>query len=231
MTRQPRACWNRTSPRSVHRACRTGGPRLLLTLVLLACLPGCQFMIGGERTVAQENERLRRANRELEQQNAKLQTRVYALQNDMHNLRDQLAREDDGPAIDGVEQPRLSDLGFSRLSGPVDLDGNDRHDVVRVYLQTEDQQGRILPVAGRVTLRALRIPEEGEPQVVVERIYEPDELDAAWRHSFAGIHYTLELPLPETLPAGTTELTVHASLLEATTGARHTHQQAITVRR
>ncbi|MFA9476894.1 hypothetical protein ACERK3_01175 [Phycisphaerales bacterium AB-hyl4] len=198
---------------------------------MLPSTTGCQITVGGERTVGQENDRLRAENLSLRRQNRQLQEQVDARDDQVQGLRERISTAQDAPAIEGVDPPQVARLSFSRISGPVDLDGDDRHDVIRIYLQTQDQHGRILPVAGRATVRAIHLTDEGESQIIAMRVYEPAELDAAWRHNFTGIHYTLELPLPETLPTGTTELTVHVSLLEAQTGARLTRQEAMTVRR
>lgn len=206
--------------------------RLALLLALLASLPGCRVMVAGERSVAEENDRLRESNLRLQRQVDELTQQVELRRGEAAALREQLVREDDepDPALAGAESPVLSKLAIGRHSGAVDSDGDGRDDLIRIYLRPLDQRGRLLPVAGRATLRAVDLAGEGEPATVAERAYEPAQFDAAWRSGMTGTHYTLELALPETLPAGEHELTVRVALLEARSGARFSTQQVVTVR-
>ncbi|MEX1015374.1 MAG: hypothetical protein WDZ31_01415 [Phycisphaeraceae bacterium] len=217
-------------PQATARKPRWQAAGLALLLAGVTLLPGCTVRVGGERSVSEENQRLREQNLALERQAADLEQQLNLRAGEVEALRQQLAAEHGSPAIEGAQPPTLARLTFGRLSGPVDTDGDDRHDLIRIYLRPLDQRGRLMPVAGRATVRAAIIPDQGDPQVVAERIYQPDDFDRAWREGFTGTHYTLELPLPDTLPEGETELTVRVGFLEAEAGVRLAHQEAMTVR-
>ncbi len=179
------------------------------------------------------NNDLRAEVLQLEQQVAQLEEALERRERELQAMRE---AQEPLPEVEGAPRPRLAELRLGEASGPYDSDGDLGDDVVRVYLQTFDQQGRRIPVAGRATVRAVWLPDGdagdgsgGEPLEVASRAYEPAEFDRTYRAGFSGTHYTLELPLPEALPAGMTEATVIVTLIEGQTGARHRVQEAFPV--
>ncbi|MFP4143848.1 MAG: hypothetical protein ACOCTI_01755 [Phycisphaeraceae bacterium] len=189
--------------------------RLALLVILAVSLAGC---FGGPRNFENENDRLRaevlRLNRQVDRLETQLERRigqVHALQRQANGATAEVEMPDADP-------PVLSQLRIGRYSGAVDTDGDDAPEQLRVYLEPLDQRGRLLPVAGRAVLRVVAIPEAGEPRVLAERTWGPDQFDATWRSGLTGRHYTLELDLPEPLPEMPGELTAQVIFTQARTG-------------
>lgn len=195
----------------------------------LVVLAGCQI---GPRNFENENDRLRAQNLALRQEVEALEDRLELRLGELETLRQQVnPATQPGADVPQGESPVLSRLEFDRLSGPVDEDGDEADDLIRVYLEPQDQRGRLLPVAGRAVVRAVTIPAEGEPTLLAERVYEPEAFESAWRSGITGRHYTLELPLPEPLPEHAGDVTVKVTFTQANTGHQLTAQQPMTLRR
>ncbi|MEX0885645.1 MAG: hypothetical protein WD009_04320 [Phycisphaeraceae bacterium] len=203
------AAWTPTPPpaapgRTTRAAKAFAPPRtvalaaLVAVLVAGAVLPGCR--VGGGRSVASENTRLRQVNLDYQRQVDRLESRLVLKEGQIATLTQQL--EQAAPPMDGAEVPVLSRIELGRFTAGYDTTGDGRDDTLRVYVRTLDQHGRMLPVAGRARVRAVVVPAEGEPRVLAERVYEPREWDAAYRAGFTGTHYTLELSLPNDIRAG-----------------------------
>lgn len=195
----------------------------LLPAAMLLGLAGCQV---GPRNFENENDRLRAENLQLQRQVRELQQQLDLRLGELEALRQQEAAAATQP-MPGAEPPVLSKIALGRYSGAVDTDNDGRDDLIRLYLQAQDQRGRSLPVAGKVLVQAVAIPDQEPPEVIAQRLYEPAELDAAWRSGFTGQHYTLELPLPDALPEGVSGLTVKITFTQANTGRMLTIQEVI----
>lgn len=191
--------------RGVGRWGRRGRWAVSLLLAVVFALPGC----GGPKNFLNDNDTLRRENlalqREVEKLNEQLRLRIA----EVTALRDE-ARRVNGtnaqPGADGAASPEGSDppvlagVQIDRYSGPVDTDGDGIDDVVRIYVYPVDQKGRMLPVAGTLTVRLVSIPAEGAPAVIAETTLPPDAFDAAYRTGFTGPFYRTELVLPDDCP-------------------------------
>ena len=201
----------------------------VVALIALMLLTGCQVNIGAARSVARENDRLREMNLQLRRQVERLETRLELTQGQVTSLRQQLDEPEAEPMPDAVA-PMLARLRLARYTGGFDTTGDGRHDTIRAYVQTLDQHGRMLPVAGRARLRIVTMPDDDEPATLAERTYAPADWDAAYRSGFAGTHYTLELELDadamQRLEAAPTA-TLHVNFTQAGTGARHAAQREL----
>ncbi|GAB4194228.1 MAG: hypothetical protein Kow00105_08410 [Phycisphaeraceae bacterium] len=180
----------------------------------------------GPKNFVNENDRLREENLKLARQVEELNKQLELRLGEIESLRAEAARE---RAIKEADPPILSGLEFSRYTAALDTDGDGRDDLVRIYLTPLDQKGRLLPVAGRLKLQAVAIPDDAPPALLASRTYEPDEFDAAYRANFTGYHYTVELPLPESMDPTLTSITVKASFTEALTGAVHVKEEVVAV--
>ncbi|MFW6060151.1 MAG: hypothetical protein ACODAQ_08210 [Phycisphaeraceae bacterium] len=214
------------NPRAVRRVARAAA-LLLSVSALLVVVVGCR--IGEPRNFSNENDRLRRANLELQREVEQLQDQLQQRLAQIETLQQRAEAETPAP-MPGAETPMLSDLAFGRYSGGLDPDDDGVDEQLRLYLKPLDQKGRVLPVAGRARVQAIAIPAEGEPQVIAERTYEPPAFDDAWRSTFTGRHYTLELDLPDDLPADLNEITARVTFTQADTGADFTAQKAFRIR-
>jgi len=187
--------------------------RSIATIGLAMTLAAC----GNPVKVAQENDRLRRSNMELQRQVTELEKERQLRLAQINALQQRL---DAAPALADAQLPQLVAVRFGRYSGPTDKDRNNVNDTLRIYLQTIDQRGRFLLVAGRAQLQAVAITPGSDPKTIVEHTFEPVELDKMYRSGFTGTHYALELPLPDPLPPDVTELTAKITFTDAATGVQ-----------
>jgi len=204
-------------------AARRGGEPLLWVLSAVLCLAGC----GGPKGFLNENDRLREENLQLKQQVEALNEQMELRQGEVEALRQQSASE---RAIQDANPPVLVKIAFNRYSGPVDTNDDGRDDLIRIYLTTLDHRDRLLPVAGRLKLQVVTIHDDKGPELLAERTYEPDEFDDAYRSSFTGYHYTLELGLPESMDPAIKSVVVKATFTEAVTGHVLTEEQVVAVK-
>ena len=197
--------------------------RPIVTVGLAMTLAACSNPV----TVARENDRLRRSNMELQRQVTELEKERQLRSAQIDALQQRL---EVAPAIADAELPQLVAVRFGRLSGAIDEDRNNVRDTLRIYLQTIDQHGRFLPVAGRAQLQAVAITPGSDPKTVVEHTFEPVELDKMYRSGLTGTHYTLKLPLPDPLPPDLTEVTAKVTFTDAATGVQLSCQHAYPLR-
>ena len=199
-------------------------------LVLLCCVAvtsGClRARLGGKPNA---DDALRQENLQLKKLVAEMEQKLALRSGELESLRQQLER---GPQpMAGAEPPVLAQIAFGRYTAALDSDRSGGDDLIRVYVRTLDQRGRMLPVAGRATLQAVFIEPGRDPGLIAKRDFDPSEWDAAYRSGLSGTHYTLELPLPEDLPDGVAEATVKLSFTQADSGAEFSTQQAVAIER
>ena len=199
---------------------RMSGTLLLIGLLTIGCTRG-------PRNFLNENDELRRNNLQLRKQVDQLQEKVTLRVAEIEKLQQQLERH---PAkVEGANVPEVVTLRFDRYSGAIDTDSDGADDHIRVYLKTLDQHGRFIPVAGRALLQAVVINADATAQVLAQKTFEPTELDATFRTSITGTHYTLDLPLPAPLQSQVDHVTVKLSFTDAATGTELTHETAMSL--
>ncbi len=191
-------------------------------LVVLLNLSGC-----GPKNFVNDNDRLREENLKLQQQIETLNEQMELRLGEIEGLRAQSAGE---RAIKDADPPVLAKIAFERYSGALDTDGDGQDDLIRIYLTPLDHQARLLPVAGRLKLQAVAIQDDGPPELLAERTYEPDEFDKAYRANLTGYHYTLEMTLPESIDPAITSVTVKATFTEAVTGHVLSTEQIVPIK-
>jgi hypothetical protein len=195
---------------------------VVCVLVVSLGLTGC-----GPKNFVNDNDRLREENLKLKQQVDELNEQMELRLGEIEGLR---ARAAGQRAIKDADPPVLAKIEFERYSGAVDADSDGRDDLIRMYLTPLDHLGRLLPVAGRLKLQAVAIRDEGPPELLAERTYEPGEFDEAYRANLTGYHYTLELALPGAIDPAITSVTVKATLTEAVTGHVLTTEELVAVK-
>jgi len=194
-------------------------------VVFIVALGGCNA-----GRVSQENSRLRRENLELTEtvdarnkQISRLQGQVEAMTAKVNAPRPALAN------VKPSDLPVATRITFGRYSGAYDEDGDRKDDTVRIYVVTEDQKGRFIPVAGKAVLQVVSIEPDAGASELVKKVYDPKALDEAYTTGLTGTHYTLEAKLPDSLPPSG-QVTVKVSLTDAATGAALTAQMVVKVR-
>ena len=205
-------------------------PRLFVACLLAAWTSAGLFGCGGgPGDFANVNDRLRRENLDLRREAERLNGAIELRVAEIATLRRQI--EGATSVVEGAEVPRATALQFGRYSGAMDEDKDGRDEKIRLFVQPVDQKGRFIPVGGRLVVRAVVIGPSEQPTVLAERTFGPVELDEAYRRGVLGAHFRVELPLPQSLPAGETQATVKAFLTDAATGVTLTHEQVVTIRR
>ena len=202
------------------------------TLLLLAlCLPAC-----GPKNFTNENDRLRRANldltREVDQLEKKLSLRVDEVESLQQQVRSgssasTAATQPGGPPL---AQPTLARVEIGRYSGPVDSDGDDRDDSIRLYLRTLDGQGRMFPLPATALVGLLEIRDDEAPELIASKAFDAKEFDGSYREGFTGTHYTLEVELPPNVDEPLEDALIRVSVTDLRTGAKVTAQQPFHVK-
>ncbi|MEM9418657.1 MAG: hypothetical protein AAGA25_06305 [Planctomycetota bacterium] len=199
-----------------------------ITLSAAVLQVGCSARVGGDgRSLAQHNDELRRDNQELRQQIDETQKQLALLESELRVYREDGAGSG---AIPGAVAPVFAGLEFGRYSGPIDSNGDGNDDEVRLYLKPIDQRGRTLVVPGQVRVQLLDITGD-LPEVLLEKLWEPAEWDAAYRSGFTGDHYSLAIALSEDVLSGRDTLNVVVKLTEATRGTSREIQAAYPLHR
>lgn len=202
------------------RSPRRHGVGFCLLLIALLMLPAC-----GKRNFINENDKLRAEKLELKETIGELEQQLSFRTTELQAIRQQL---DEGPSkIDGVELPRLAGLVLGMYSGPIDSDGDLQYDAIRVYARPVDQHGRQITAAGKVRLRLITVPAEGDPQTILDQRLTPDEFHNSYRSGVTGTHYTLKADLPDERPD---QAKLHVTLTDAATGRTFVAEKAISLK-
>lgn len=195
------------------RAQRSGaGGILTLCLAAAVLLTACH---AGPRNFLNENDRLRRENLELLESVERHERRIESLNRVIAAQEKQLAAKQDLPPLpEGVQRPVCSRIAIGAFSGGVDTDNDGHDDLLRIYLQTYDQQDRNIVTLARVKVTAAVVPPGEQAVTLATKTWDAKSFDAAYRSSFAGTHHTLEIPIAGNLPAQITQLTVSIELTD-----------------
>lgn len=171
-----------------------------------------------------EGERLRRRVSELEREldyarayGSELESKLA----DANRVREEALPQD---VLDAL--PRCAGVEIDPLSGPVG--GEPGRESLLLFIKPFDGQRRFVQVAGSLRIDAALIPPmpEGGPPTPFGRVsLGPRELREAYRSSFVGTHYSVELPLPQ--PPGDATLLVRVELVDALSGRRFAAERLI----
>ena len=134
---------------------------MLVSAVSVMVGAGCSVRVGG-RDALIANRELREENLELTRKNEELSGTVSGLKGRIKTYEAALA-ENPNPSYQAAAKgaPVLAGVELDRYSGPVDTDGDDRDDVIRLYVKPMDQQGTLLrwPIAADIV--AVTVPGGG----------------------------------------------------------------------
>ncbi|MEX2673624.1 MAG: hypothetical protein WD294_16110 [Phycisphaeraceae bacterium] len=188
---------------------------LLLFALLTSSLVGC---MRGPRNFENENDRLRRVNLELRDTVAELQQRTTSLERALEIERN---RPDAANLPEGVQPPMVTGIQLGRFSGGIDTDGDGTDDAVRLYLNTLDARNRFLPAVGTAQVTVAAVPPGEEAVTVATAEFDADEFEQAYRSGIAGTHYTLVVPVTQSVPENVERVTVRVRFNDLLTGAQH----------
>ncbi len=190
-----------------------------VVLMSVAALPACT----GDFTTPDDD--LLRRNQALVDRVRDLEQRI-----DEQVLRSEALEKQIAAGDAAAQPPKLAAVKLGRYTGSLDLDGDGRDDVIRIYLRTLDEQGRFLPVKATAVVKAVQIAADADPATIVERHYDHEAFDQAYRTGLTGTHYTLELKLPdETADVPQAEVAVFVT--DQTSGNTFSQTKMLAIRR
>lgn len=203
-----------------------------LFLTTSGCISG---RLGGSQPPDVVINDLRDNNNALQKEVAALQKNIDQRLAEIETLQQQVQG---AMPLAGVTAARVVKLGFGRYSSAVDTDGDKRDDLIKLYVQPMDQQGRFLPATGEATIQAILLRADNQPLPLGQVALSPQAWDKAYRTGLTGTHFSVELPLAgtdstalNTLKKGVHQITVVVKFTDAATGASISHQAVYAVRR
>lgn len=198
---------------------------------ILASLAGCR--IGGERSLASENDALR-------QERATLRGELERLASERNELLAKLSevqRTREHPLDEEalLALPRCVGVEIDWLSGLVPQDTSLPATGCVAYVRPVDARGRLVQVAGEMRAEAIVLGAApgDEPRARASATLRPLELRDAYRSGLAGSHYEISLGFVAPLDASAAEspVLVRVELADAITGRVHHAERVITRRR
>lgn len=196
--------------------------RIALALLPLL-LAGCgSLRLGGERSVSEENDRLRALVHEQRE-------RIRALEGERDELKVKLAAANQArgealpqEVVDAL--PAVTAVRISMLSGLEPVDATRPATGVSVTFEPLDGRSRVTQAVGTVSIEAYLMPEgAGEPRKIAQAKLSPGELRDAYRSNLTGTYYTVTLPLAEPMErrGATPGLLIRLEFADALTGQVH----------
>ena len=215
----------------MNRVPRTGVPRARLRAVLLlgvAALPcalgACgSIRLGGERSVSEENDRLRTQVHEQ-------QERIKALEGEREELKVKLAEASRarGTIPEGITDaiPAVTTVKISMLSGLEPVTADQPATGVSVTFQPLDGRGRFTQAVGTALIEVFQIPPKmdgAEPRRIAQATLTPAALRDAYRSNVTGTYYSATLPLESPVKRSqvTPALLIRLEFTDALTGEVH----------
>jgi len=191
---------------------------MLTAAMLVAVLTaGC----GSFKKVSKENDRLRALVLDLEDENRELAGRSAELDGQLQLL----IRDLPIPQEVRDATPHVTDISIGSVSHATDTDGDGRADAIVVYVEPTDGLGRFVQLVGELSVHAATLPTDGDAITLGRVTLGPRELRDAYRSTFLGTHYTVEVPITIADPATQTVCTVKVEFVDGRSGRRVTGQQ------
>lgn len=160
---------------------------ILIVLPLVAA-SGC----GRAQRISAANDALRERILELEEQINQLVGRNAELQAEISRL--SVAPETIPPEIIQAT-PHVTKITLGRLSHAADTNGDGLADLLRLYLHPEDGRGRFIQIVGSITAQAAILPSASQAVTIGQLTLDPMAVRDAYRSTFLGYYYTIELPI------------------------------------
>jgi len=213
---------------------QSGRPRLntiayTLVLVMLTTLSACT--LGGNQSVSEANDQLRR-------EKIGLESTIAALTGEKEELRVKLAESEHArgsnlPAevLDAVS--RCTGISIDSLSGFDPTDPTKPATGVTIHIQPRDGRGRFVPLVGTLRATALVLPASLDvtknDQATLDRAVlgqsrvelSPTKLRDAYRSGLLGTAYAVELKFDAPIADRKSKLLLRVEFIDALTGQTH----------
>lgn len=161
---------------------------MLFCGILLASAT-CKMQVlkpSSDDTVREREAALKEANRTLELENEGLRSELAALNQD---------RPPEDVDLDAAT-PKLAEVKIASSSIIEERPDGSRQLVLR--LSPSDDRARFVQIVGPLSVRAVAVPEKGNPIPLAAARFDSLEVRAAWRGGFLGHSYVFEVPLAST---------------------------------
>ena len=176
--------------------------------------------------VRAENDRLREHVQSLEDELEASNRRMLELAQQVNRLTREMQSEPQaGIAADiAAAEPLVTSIALGRLSHAVDDDLDGFADRIVLYLNPADGRGRFMQIVGSLDVQVVAIDADG-PRTLGQRSLDPLSVRDAYRSSFTGTHYTIEVDVEPS--AG--DVTSRAVVLftDGKTGQTHRAERSI----
>jgi hypothetical protein len=194
---------------------------MLLTAATLvtAMVAGC----GSFKKASAENDRIRARLLELEDENRELAGRAAELDAQLQRV----TRDLPGSQEVRDATPHVAAISIDSISHASDTDGDGRVDTLLVYFSPSDARGRFVQMVGDLSIHAATLPPDGDAITLGRISIGPGELRDAYRSTFLGTHYTIEVPIDVTDPGTQTDCTLKVEFVDGYDGRSITSQQVI----
>ena len=194
---------------------------MLLTAATLAAVftAGC----GSFKKVSEENDRLRARLIEVEDENRELAGRGAELEGQLQRL----TRDLPIPQEVRDATPHVADISIASVSHATDTDGDGRSDTLIIYVEPTDGRGRFVQLVGELSVHAAVLPADGDAITLGRVRLGPLELRDAYRSTFLGTHYTVDVPITIAVGATQTQCTVKVVFVDGHNGRTVTDQLAV----
>jgi hypothetical protein len=203
-------------------------PRPILAVNSLL-LTGLLGLAGGcESKVSTANDDLRARVLELEQSNEQLRRREAEL---LAELEVESRRPDSLSPEIRASVPHVADIAIGRLSHARDSDDDGVPDRLTLYVDPADGLGRFTQMVGTLSAHAVFVPADADAITIGRVTLGPAGLREAYRSSLTGAHYTVELTVAVDAAQALEPCLVRVRFEDGLTGAVHTAEREIALRR
>jgi len=192
-----------------------------MLLTVAALMAGC----GSFKKVSQENDRLRAQVIELEVENRQLAGRAAELDGQLQRITNDLPIP---PEVRDAT-PHVAEIVIASVSHAADVDGDGHPDTLIVYVEPTDGLGRFVQMVGKLSAHAATLPVDSDAITLGRVTLGPLQLRDAYRSTFLGTHYTVEVPITITLPAAQTHCIVKVEFIDGHSGRTVTGQLPVDI--
>lgn len=179
-------------------------------------MAGC----GSFKQVSNENDRLRALVIELEVENQQLAGRAAELDGQLRRISNDLPI----PREVRDATPHVAEIVIASISHATDTDGDGRSDTLVVYVEPTDGRGRFVQLVGSLSVHAATLPADSDAITLGRVTLGPLQLRDAYRSTFLGTHYTIDVPIRIPDPATQTRCTVKVEFIDGRSGLTVTSQ-------
>jgi hypothetical protein len=186
----------------------------------LLLLIGCE----GSARIRKENDRLRGEVQALEKETERLADLNAQLHGELKQAR---IAPRSVPEEILRNTPQVARIAIGPLSHAEDEDGDGRPDTLYVHVKPSDDLGRFVQMVGELSVHAAVLPSETDSITIGRRTLAPDEVRQAYRSSFLGSHYSVQLPVRLDEGLQISDCVVRVEFVDGHSGLRHTARRSI----